>query len=101
MEIRIIKNLILSYFDIIKKTINDIVPKTIIAFMINKTKNNAQKELVQNIIKEESDLQTLLEEDVEIIERRQRCQEMIQTLKKCIDYLNEVRDFAFKDQDAL
>mmetsp|Transcript_43280 Transcript_43280/g.41665 ORF Transcript_43280/g.41665 Transcript_43280/m.41665 type:complete len:100 (+) Transcript_43280:457-756(+) len=97
MEIRIIKNLIISYFDIIRKTINDIVPKTIIAFLINKTKNSAQKELVQNIINDQCDLTTLLDEDIELIERRKRCEEMIGTLKKCIEYLNEVRDFTFKE----
>lgn len=39
MEIRIIKNLITSYFNIVRKNMNDIVPKTIIAFLVNKTKN--------------------------------------------------------------
>lgn len=41
MEIKIIKNLISSYFDIVRKNMNDIVPKTIIAFLVNKTKNQA------------------------------------------------------------
>lgn len=41
MEIRIIKNLINSYFNIVRKSLNDIVPKTIIAFLINKSKNLA------------------------------------------------------------
>jgi dynamin 1-like protein len=46
MEIKIIKNLITSYFNIVRKNMNDIVPKTIIAFLVNKTKNSAQRELV-------------------------------------------------------
>ena len=63
MEIRIIKNLITSYFNIVRKSLNDIVPKTVISFLINKTKNNAQRDLVQNIINEECDFKTLLIED--------------------------------------
>lgn len=56
MEITIIKNLITSYFDIVRKSMNDIVPKTVIAFLINKTKNSAQRELVQNIYGDGSEL---------------------------------------------
>jgi len=39
MEISIIKNLISSYFNVVRKNLNDIVPKTIIAMLVNKTKN--------------------------------------------------------------
>ena len=46
MEIKIIKNLITSYFNVVRKNLNDIVPKTIIAMLVNKTKNQAQRELV-------------------------------------------------------
>ena len=46
MEINIIKNLIVSYFDTVRKTMNDMVPKTIMAFLVNKSKNEAQRCLV-------------------------------------------------------
>ena len=35
-EAEMIKNLILSYFNIVKKNINDTVPKTIVSFLINR-----------------------------------------------------------------
>jgi dynamin 1-like protein len=38
-ETLIIKKLILRYFDTVKKTMNDVVPKTIMAFLVNKAKN--------------------------------------------------------------
>jgi dynamin 1-like protein len=41
METKIIKNLIVSYFDIVRKNLNDVVPKTIMSFMVNKSKNQA------------------------------------------------------------
>lgn len=37
-EINVLKNLIVSYFDIVRKTINDMVPKTIMALLVNKSK---------------------------------------------------------------
>lgn len=35
-EVDLIKRMISSYFEVIKKNINDIIPKTIITFLINK-----------------------------------------------------------------
>ena len=35
-EVELIKRMISSYFSVVKKTINDIIPKTIITFLINK-----------------------------------------------------------------
>jgi dynamin 1-like protein len=46
METRVIQNLIYSYFKIIKKNISDMVPKTIMYFMINESRKLAQSELV-------------------------------------------------------
>jgi dynamin 1-like protein len=63
MEISIIKNLISSYFNVVRKNLNDIVPKTIIAMLVNKTKNQAQRELVAQIYTPDNNFKTLLIED--------------------------------------
>ena len=49
METRIIQNLISSYFDLTKKNIADIVPKTIMAFLVQKSREMAQSELVEKV----------------------------------------------------
>ena len=41
MEVTLIKNLIVSYYSTVRKQINDSVPKSIMAFLVNKSKNNA------------------------------------------------------------
>lgn len=49
METRVIQNLIQSYFDLVKKNIADIVPKTIMAFLISESRKKAHSELVEQI----------------------------------------------------
>jgi hypothetical protein len=41
METIIIQNLIQSYFAIVKKSIADMIPKTIMAFLVNESKSIA------------------------------------------------------------
>jgi len=38
-EVNVVKQLIESYFDVVRKTINDMVPKTIMSTLVNKSKN--------------------------------------------------------------
>jgi dynamin 1-like protein len=74
---------------------NDMVPKTIMAFLVNKTKNLAQRELVASIYNENVELKALLSEDNHTLKKREACKEMVATLKKSLEFLNEVRDFYF------
>ena len=46
METRVIQNLIYSYFTIVKKNIADLIPKTIMNFLVNESRRMAQSELV-------------------------------------------------------
>lgn len=66
-EAVLIKNLVKQYFDIVRKTMNDMVPKTIMAFLVNKAKNQVQKELVQAFYQDGSNYSQLLLEDQETI----------------------------------
>lgn len=77
---------------------NDMVPKTVMAFLVNKAKNQAQKELVQAIYQDGSNYSQLLVEDQDTVMRREKCDSMIKTLKQSLDFLNEVRDFYFEDK---
>jgi hypothetical protein len=36
-------------------------------------------------------------EDPEIIEKRLRCEDMIKELRKCLEYLNEARDYNIRE----
>jgi hypothetical protein len=45
-EIEMIKKLIVSYFNVVKKNINDSVPKTVITMLVNQSKNICERELI-------------------------------------------------------
>ena len=77
---------------------NDMVPKTIIAFLVNKTKNQAQRELVSHLYSGDIDLKGLLVEDATTVRKREACEEMVKSLRKSLEYLNEVRDFYFEEE---
>lgn len=77
---------------------NDMVPKTIMAFLVNKTKNLAQRELVAAIYNDQVELKTLLSEDNATVKKREQCKEMVTTLRKSLEFLNEVRDFYFESE---
>merc|ERR1712025_599330 len=63
LEVRMTKRLIVAYFNVTRKTMNDLVPKTIMGFLINKAKNQAQRYLVQKVYKDGSTLDDILIED--------------------------------------
>ncbi len=79
---------------------NDMVPKTVMAFLVNKTKNMAQRELVSALYNDSVNLSQLLSEDNATVKKREACNEMVSTLRKSLEFLNEVRDFYFESDSA-
>ena len=53
METKIIQNLIYSYYNIVKKTVADLVPKTIMALLVKESSRMAQSELVVKVYQAE------------------------------------------------
>ena len=84
-----IQNLIQSYFAIVKKNIADLVPKTIMAFLINESKNIAQRELVSEIYKQ-TNLDELMVEDPVISQTRKVRKNEIKALRSAQNLLNDV-----------
>lgn len=91
METCIIKNLISSYFLVVKKSICDYVPKTIMCFLVNQSKVMAEKEMVSQLYNS-NELEKLLEEDPVIANKRNHCKNILLTLKSSLDSLNDIKD---------
>jgi dynamin 1-like protein len=94
VETEIIKTLLSSYFDIVKKNFLDLVPKTIMHFLVNAFKESLQNELVKELYKEEI-MHDLMKETADVASRRKACREMKELLRKGLEIVNEVRDFTF------
>jgi len=92
VETEIIKILITSYFDIVKKNYVDLVPKAIMHFLVMMVKENLQNELVSQLYKEQL-LADLMKETDDIASKRKAFREMKELLLRAIDIVNEVRDF--------
>eukprot|EP00358_Blepharisma_japonicum_P001384 CAMPEP_0202948028 /NCGR_PEP_ID=MMETSP1395-20130829/12967_1 /ASSEMBLY_ACC=CAM_ASM_000871 /TAXON_ID=5961 /ORGANISM="Blepharisma japonicum, Strain Stock R1072" /LENGTH=532 /DNA_ID=CAMNT_0049649723 /DNA_START=383 /DNA_END=1978 /DNA_ORIENTATION=+ len=78
-QIEMIKILIKSYFDIVRVNIGDLVPKTIMGFLVNRSKDELQRELVKKLYKEECD--ELLEESDGIAQEREMASQAVDGLR--------------------
>lgn len=92
METEIIKSLIESYFSVVRKNFIDMVPKTIMYFLVNHVRDKMQNELVSELYRD-SEVSTLMQEAEDVAQRRNTCIEMKSLLTKALDIVNEVRDF--------
>lgn len=79
-ETDMIKRLIVSYFNVVKKNVNDSIPKTIVTFLVNHCRNSCEKILVNNLYVEEN-FEALLHEQDYIVVEREKLYKDITTLK--------------------
>ncbi|KAG5221263.1 vacuolar protein sorting-associated protein [Salix suchowensis] len=86
METEVIKLLIHSYFNIVKREMIDMVPKAITLTLVNFSKENLQRELLQELYKPEV-LDDLLKESEFVVNRRKEVVSMVQALNKAEEYV--------------
>jgi dynamin 1-like protein len=90
-ELAIMRMLIESYFDIVRERLQDMVPKAIITFLVNKSKESLQATLVTKLYKPEN-VNALMKEGSEAAQRRQDLEAVTSMLSEALDVINEVRD---------
>eukprot|EP00768_Dysnectes_brevis_P008779 gnl/Dysnectes_brevis/821_a906_3671.p1 GENE.gnl/Dysnectes_brevis/821_a906_3671~~gnl/Dysnectes_brevis/821_a906_3671.p1 ORF type:complete len:717 (+),score=271.75 gnl/Dysnectes_brevis/821_a906_3671:39-2153(+) len=81
MAIDMIPRLLQSYYVVIRKKIQDTVPKAIMCFLIKSSKESLQEELVRGLYHTDR-VDELLIEDETIIRKRRACVELIKMLRK-------------------
>uniref|UniRef100_A0A8C7ZI28 Dynamin-1-like protein n=1 Tax=Oryzias sinensis TaxID=183150 RepID=A0A8C7ZI28_9TELE len=90
-DCEIIQRLINSYFLIVRKSIQDSVPKTVMHFLVNFVKEHLQSELVGQLYKQGL-LQELLIESQETAQQRTEVAQMLEALKKANNIISEIRE---------
>ncbi|CAD5226872.1 unnamed protein product [Bursaphelenchus xylophilus] len=90
-EYMMFERLIRSYFSIVRKNIQDLVPKGIMRFMVNYVKENLQSELVQQLYNQ-ADMDDLLAESELMAQRRKESAEMLEALTKASHVISEIRE---------
>jgi len=91
-QTELIETLLKSYFKIVRKNVKDRVPKSIMCFLVNKSKEEVQNRLVEELYREDQ-FESLLAEGSDVAQRREQYQ---QTIKVCSDaqkILNEIVDY--------
>jgi dynamin 1-like protein len=89
IETEVIKLLINSYFNIVKRTMIDMVPKGIMLNLVQSCKEDMQRELLENLYKSDV-LDQLLRESDYTIQRRKECQRMVESLTQASEIVAEV-----------
>jgi len=90
-DCEVIERLIKSYFYIVRKSIQDCVPKAIMHFLVNYVKDNLQSSLVSSLYKQDA-IASLLSESEHIGQRRKEAAEMLQALQKASHIIGEIRE---------
>ena len=80
MECELIRRLIISYFSIVRETIQDQVPKAIMCLLVNHIKQEIQNRLVVKLYNENM-FDELLQEDETIQAEREKCIELLKTYR--------------------
>ncbi|KAK8164698.1 vacuolar dynamin-like GTPase-like protein VpsA [Phyllosticta citrichinensis] len=89
-EVEVIKLLISSYFGIVRRTMIDMVPKAIMLNLVSYTKEEMQRELLENMYRIEQ-LDDLLKESEYTVRRRKECQQMVESLSRAQEIVNQVQ----------
>ncbi|KAI8366934.1 Dynamin central region-domain-containing protein [Choanephora cucurbitarum] len=86
LETQLIRTLITSYFNIVRKNIQDLVPKSVMHLLVNYSRESVQNRLVAALYKEDQ-FNELLQEDDTISTEREKCKSMLHVYKQAFDII--------------
>lgn len=89
-----IKEAIKRYFVVVRKKLQDSVPKTIMHFLVKYVKNQLNTELVSKLYVTQQ-MEKLFEESVNVIEKRKEASDNLKALLRINEIINELRDGQF------
>jgi len=89
METELIRALISSYFNIVRESIADQVPKAVMHLLVNHSKDAVQNRLVSELYREDL-FEELLYEDDAVKKEREKCEKLLKTYREAAKIVGEV-----------
>ncbi|CAN0846585.1 Dynamin-related protein 3A [Linum grandiflorum] len=89
IEIAVIKLLLRSYYNIVRKNIEDLVPKTIMHFLVQHTKRELHNVLIKKLYRENL-FEEMLQEPDEISVKRKQTRDTLRVLQQAFRTLEEM-----------
>lgn len=89
VEITVTKLLLKSYYDIVRKNVEDFVPKAIMHFLVNNTKRELHNVFIKKLYRDNL-FEEMLQEPDEIALKRKRCRELLRAYQQAFKDLEEL-----------
>jgi dynamin 1-like protein len=86
VQVEVTRVLVDSYFDIVRKNLQDAVPKAVMNFLVGATRRSLQQHLIRSLYREDL-LGELMAEREDVAVRRQHCQDSLRALRVAIKTL--------------
>lgn len=86
VQVEVTRLLVDSYFDIVRRNLQDAVPKALMHFLVNATRKGLQQHLIKVLYREEL-LSELMKEREDVAARRQHCHEALLALQSALHVL--------------
>jgi dynamin 1-like protein len=89
METSLIRSLIVSYFAIVRQSLQDLIPKAIMHFLVNHTSQHVQNRLVSALYKPDL-FADMLNEDEALVAERTRVKALLDAYREAFKTLSDV-----------
>ncbi|KAI3702240.1 hypothetical protein L6452_27969 [Arctium lappa] len=89
IEIHVTKLLLRSYYDIVRKNIEDYVPKAIMHFLVNHTKRELHNVFIKKLYRDDL-FEQMLQEPDEVAIKRKRTRDLLRVLQQAFRTLDEL-----------
>lgn len=86
VQVEVTRVLVDSYFDIVRKNLQDAVPKALMHFLVNHVRKGLQQHLIRSLYREELFGEIMTERD-DVAAKRQQCQEAQRMLRHALKTL--------------
>ena len=86
VQVEVTRVLVDSYFDIVRKNLQDAVPKAVMHFLVGATRRSLQQHLIRSLYREDL-LGELMAEREDVAVRRHQCQESLRAVRAAMKTL--------------